>query len=742
MTRYKQDLGAVILLIVLWVLFFWRMLLPIEGQQISLTQGDFSGQFVTFGAYQYERFSSGEVPLWNPYNNGGLPFIADTQAAVFYPPRLLTIALTNLTDTGWTYHTLEVEMMFHVLFYTLSMYLLLRRMTFGSDYSVLAGLIAAIIAGYSGYITGYPPLQLALLEAGIWLPLAILGIFEATRDTSRFGWRWLIFSGAMLGLSWMAGHPQTSWFLTYLMIAYLAYKVWQQRFHWSRFVLGTMILGMISVGAVAVTLLPGLEYLILTSRNDMSFEEMGGGFPIQDFTQILYPYITSQWSPLYIGIIGLILGIIAAFARVKDSLFWIFAAIFALVFSLGANGGVYNLLYDVLPGLRYFRGQERIAYLYANSLAILAGYGVIALTAAKVKPLQKWSQRSLWSLAIMSGLITLFAFVSTNPQIQTDKLQEILIVSTAMLLLYALLIPRFMSKPRYIWILVIFIVAELFFVNIRNSTNYDPIPPEEQIVQNPLLNIPLSDTDQPFRVDGKRVLTDNYGSYYGLADIHGISPLFLNGVQQIIEESLPDERAWELFSVRYVYSDWQALPVPWELLESGADETGQVNLFELTAQRPYAHLVYDYVTVNDDEEARLLLADPEFDARNNAILHKDIDLELPQSRPDSSGTTIIEYLPEKSTVIVNAEENAILSLAHVDYPGWYATIDGEQAEILRAYGGLSALPIPAGEHTVELVYNPLLYRIGAIISGITWLGLASLLISTLLRNRKRHEYKN
>ena len=71
---------------------------------------------------------SGEVPLWNPYNNGGLPFIADTQAAVFYPPRLLTIGLSSLAG-GWTYHALELEMTFHVLAFTLMMYAFVRRLT-------------------------------------------------------------------------------------------------------------------------------------------------------------------------------------------------------------------------------------------------------------------------------------------------------------------------------------------------------------------------------------------------------------------------------------------------------------------------------------------------------------------------------------------------------------------------------------------------------------------------------------
>ncbi|MFN8563338.1 MAG: hypothetical protein U0703_17380 [Anaerolineae bacterium] len=155
---HRLDLLAIAALILLWLLFFWRLFTPIAADQASLKQGDFSGQFVAFAGYQYQRFAAGEIPLWNPYNNGGLPFIADTQAAVFYPPRLLTIALSNLSG-GWTYHTLELEMTFHVLAYTLLLRLPAdrrrpRRADRGGDRQVWRLSVRL------------PPLQLALLEAG------------------------------------------------------------------------------------------------------------------------------------------------------------------------------------------------------------------------------------------------------------------------------------------------------------------------------------------------------------------------------------------------------------------------------------------------------------------------------------------------------------------------------------------------------------------------------------------------
>lgn len=727
--KNRADLIAVALLCLLWALFFWRLITPIREDQASLTQGDFSGQFVAFGAYQYARMSQGEIPLWNPYNNGGLPFIADTQAAVFYPPRLLTIALSQLAG-GWTYHALELEMMFHVLAYALMMYVFLRRLTLSQKGSIYGSFIGAVTAAFGGYISGYPPLQLALLEAGIWLPLAALGITEATRAEVRVRWSWLILTGFALGLSWMAGHPQTSYFLTFFLLAYYAYRVYVRRWSWTRFVAGAAIFGVISVGVVAVTLFPGLEYLTLTSRSGLGFDAKGGGFPPQDIVQLILPGVVSLWSPLYFGVIGLTLAIIAIWKRQPESAFWLGTLIVSLLLSIGASSALFHLLYNVLPGLRFFRGQERIAYLFANSAAVLVAWGAVYLASGQAR-------EDVRKLRLTSGSIALFTVGASaltfalwlvnreqfSPFIAPVMFSALIACSGYLLLTQT----ARTASARYL--VATLIVFELFSVNM-DSSNYDPIPPQNQLQQSALLEIPLVDTDIPFRVDGFRGLHDNYGSLYGLADIQGISPLFLDGPQQIIEYGLPDERAWELFAVRYVYSDWDALNVPGVIVASGEDRTGTVNLHQLTAPRPYAHLVYETVSVSSDEEARSILADPDFDARSVAILERVPTAPLPDAAPEGAGTTILAYQPEKLVINVNTPENAILSLAHVDYPGWTASINGQPTAIIRAYGGLMALEVPAGNHNIELVFSPITYRIGAAVSLFTWgfLGILTLIL--------------
>ena len=300
-------------LVALWALYFWRLFTPSDADVLSLREGDFSGQFVAFFSYQVERLGDGEVPLWNPYNYAGHPFLADTQSAVFYPPRLLTVALVNALDRtapGDLYTALQAEMALHVLLASLLMYAFARRLTAASGAhrlaSITGGLVAALTYAYGGYLAGYPPLQLAVLEAGVWLPLALLAIFEATR-AARPGWLCLMLAGTALGLALLAGHPQTALFALYLSLAWLGYRLWQAgatawRPWLARFVMSAAVLGLVAGGLAAVQLLPGLEYLRHTSRDTLAYAEKAHGFPLRDLVQVVFPGIMSEWSPLYVGI--------------------------------------------------------------------------------------------------------------------------------------------------------------------------------------------------------------------------------------------------------------------------------------------------------------------------------------------------------------------------------------------------------------------------------------------------------
>lgn len=737
--RSNQDLRAIALLVLLWLLFFWRLFTPIASDQASLKTGDFSGQFVAFGAYQYERLSRGEIPLWNPYNNGGLPLIADTQAAVFYPPRWLTIGLSALAG-GWSYNALQLEMTFHALLYSLLMYAFVRRLTRAAEQSRLAALIGAIVIGYGGYTTGYPPLQLAVLEAACWLPLVALGIHEATPGR-KIKWRFLALAAFALGLSWLAGHPQTSWFITYVAAAYFLYRCYTAGVGPLRTVAALALLAVATVGVTAVTLFPGIEYLLSASREELDFAAKGNGFPIRDIAQFLFPGSVSQWSPLYVGIPALFFVAVALMRRGGESRFWLIVLVVGLLHSVGANSAFYYLTYNFVPGLRFFRGQERAAVVVANSLAILAGLGVVAAAAwhsqhHRLRALRSWG----WLTLALSAIAVLSLFAWIHDAAVWGEFFSIAARSAITAAVAYLIFSRYLRHPERIALqaaLIVLIAFELFSVNIDHPANYDAIPASEQLSMTPppLVQQVLDDDNdgQPFRVDGFRGLLDNNGSLYGLMDMRGISPLWLKGAETIVYADYVDNPlAWELFAVKYVFSGSENLSVPSAVVARGDDHFGAVFLHRLEDPRAFAQLYYAADVVDSDRWALELMGDIRWDERKKIVLNQKPKLELPGLAAVET-VDVESFAPEHITLKVSAKRNAILSLSLPHYAGWEALVDGRPAEILRAYASLSAVEIPAGEHTVTLRFAPASYTLGGLFSLLTWLALGLLAMFSIWR---------
>lgn len=740
--KWHGDLLAAGFLVLLWLLFFWRILTPVPEDQLSFKQGDFSVQFVAFAGYQYERFNRGEVPLWNPYNNGGMPFIADTQAAVFYPPRWVTLALSQWAGE-WQYNALQLEAIAHVLLLSLLTYLYVRILTIRSPLSHFGALTAAVVISYGGFISGYPPLQLALLEAAVWLPLAATGILLATQEHLR--WRWLLLAGAALGLSWLAGHPQTSWFVSLSVLAYFAWRCINIRFKWWHFVLGILLLASVTFGATAITFLPGIEYLMLTTRQDMGFDAKSNGFPIQDVVQFILPGSVSLFSPLYVGLPALVLALLALRRRAPDSLFWAGLGLLALLYSLGANGPVYPIAYHILPGAQFFRGQERAALLVSTSLAILAGSGAAYLS--QLTSVQAhWLRWTTVIFVVLTGglfgliLVAWFGFPAEYGRIISIAASSALVSGALLAVLWR---PAGRFVPVVLFLLIIF---ELFSTNMNAVSNYDPIPAHEQlsISPPPLVQDIINDESEPFRVDGFRGLQGNYGSLYGVMDIRGISPLFLDSAHNIIYRNyINNPLAWELFAVKYVFSEREELRVATEVIGQGSDREGNIYLHRLNDPRPFALLLYRVDPVDSDVFAQALLDDPAFDPRESVIILGEPTLQLPDNIPTENIAEVITFEAELVRVSIDTPESGVLSLAMVDYPGWEAQLNGEPVTIRRAYGALMAAEIPAGQHILELRYNPLSYRIGAFISLVTWAGLAlTLIISSRHMLTRRNKASN
>jgi len=92
------------------------------------------------------------------------------------------------------------------------------------------------------------------------------------------------------------------------------------------------------------------------------------------------------------------------------------------------------------------------------------------------------------------------------------------------------------------------------------------------------------------------------------------------------------------------------------------------------------------------------------------------------------------------TVRVETNQPGWLVLNDTYYPGWRAAVDGQPAEILRANALARAVAVPAGEHRVEFVYDPLSVKIGALVSLVTLCVIAGILVLDSRRAHHRMEF--
>ncbi|MDH4208878.1 MAG: hypothetical protein OEV76_08385, partial [Anaerolineae bacterium] len=275
--RYRSQVLCILLLAVLCLLFFWRIITPSSEDRGYFPSGDFVDQFYVFSVFEARQLLTGQLPLWNPYTYGGHPFLADIQSAIFYPLSLLTIFLS--APWGFPIYALELEAIVHVFLAGLFTYLLARRLL-RADFPAL---VAAVVFAFGGYLTSYPMQQLAILEVEVWLPLILLLLTVAWERWQGHGQiRGVLWAGLALGVSLLAGHPQSSMYVIYISAAYWGFLTYQgSRGLKPKAGLFALFL-LTGLGVAAVQMVPGLEFMLLSTRAGGTYQEMAHGFPLHD----------------------------------------------------------------------------------------------------------------------------------------------------------------------------------------------------------------------------------------------------------------------------------------------------------------------------------------------------------------------------------------------------------------------------------------------------------------------------
>lgn len=710
----NPHLIAIVMLVFLWVIFFWRLYTPVIEDRVIFPQGDFTGHYFAFSSYQAERLLDGEIPLWNPYNHAGSPFAADPQSAAFYPPRWISIWTSGYNE--WTLADLQREVAAHYLMGSLLMYGFLRVATQRSS----AAIIGSVIFTYSGYLTSFPMLQITILQSAVWLPLVLLGIHLSL---TRQEWltRGALIGSLGVGLSILGGHPQTNLMIGYLSLAYLLFLGYHLHLSIPSIIKRVLLVFGVGLLIGAVQLIPALEFTNLSSRIDQyTYIDKSSGFAIADTIQVIFPRLFGGWSPLYIGVVGILLALGAMLRRTPINLFWTAIVIISLFVSFGNHTIVYDIFYLFAPGMGLFRQQERFALGVSFGLAVLATYQTnwfiqrnpLGQSQSLSHVQQLYRERFQWlgyghsALTVSVAGIVMFSRLLQNQSLDDSTTNTLVLV--ALISILFLLWQRWQAAEQdnalmVSGVLLLLIMVDLFTI-ASQSPNFVPNIPENY-VQEPaaLQTMQVEDpNDVIWRVDGEIGL-QNYGTFFRVPDVYGISPLYLNTVAELRE--LSEDRYWELFAVRYITTSDATLNNPERLiLAEGENFDGELySVFELSNPRPLAYLIYQHIQEDSKNELRRLLADRDIDLREVVLTTADLPFDLPENRPDGAEVRDLQFhSPEDLELKVETSENAILTIAIPYYPGWQAEVDGEKVEIIKTYGGLIGIPIE-GENDVQKV---------------------------------------
>lgn len=89
----------------------------------------------------------------------------------------------------------------------------------------------------------------------------------------------------------------------------------------------------------------------------------------------------------------------------------------------------------------------------------------------------------------------------------------------------------------------------------------------------------------------------------------------------------------------------------------------------------------------------------------------------------AQGTIALEsYQPNRLVYTADVSGKGLAVFSEIYYPeGWKATIDGQEAEILRANYVLRAMEIPEGQHTIEFTFEPKSFVVGNSMMGISFI---------------------
>lgn len=377
----RRDLITVVLLVALVLAVFWRA--TFGG--IFYFGDIFQLHYPLRSAYVHElrRLS---LPLWTPHVLAGYPLLAEGQLGALYPPNLILHALLPVPIA------LSIFILGHFLLAATGAYAFARRVRLYPAAALCSGLVYAL----GGFLVAHLN-HVNIVACAAWLPwLFLLTDRLMAGDASPHRIRDAVLLALVMGLEFLAGHPQIALLSLLAVVAYALYLAWVVRPQ-AKFLALLVLSLVLGVALAAAQLLPSYELTQLSVRSEGLDPTFFTSFSLHPLyiVNLLWPFVLGNPYPnasvelvAYLGWLPLLLALFAPFVerwRVGTALrtarrAWFFAALalLAVLLAVGRWNPAYMALLR-LPVFKLLRVPARYLYLFSFSTAMLAGLGLDAL---------------------------------------------------------------------------------------------------------------------------------------------------------------------------------------------------------------------------------------------------------------------------------------------------------------------------------------------------------------------------
>jgi hypothetical protein len=231
------------------------------------------------------------------------------------------------------------------------------------------------------------------------------------------------------------------------------------------------------------------------------------------------------------------------------------------------------------------------------------------------------------------------------------------------------------------------------------------------------------DTDTTFRYMDEFGISCRSGTRYRRRDFRGYQdPLLLKSYERVLASLQEFPRLAEVYGVRYALTGphfihgWNRhfLPPPWALLTiEGAADLGK-GVVELPDALPVAFWVpMDRVGRSPDRPAvleRLKKLAPMPVAILDGAVQGAVDRPDPTGRIRGTARSVAasDFVLERDwlTFRIEAPGAGMVVVNEAWYPGWKATVDGNDVPIHRVNALVRAVYVEAGDHTVHMEFDP------------------------------------